>query len=74
MGKTRRNNISFFMKIYINMVFIQTAVLLNIIIDIPKKVLESSAILKIAKYLNFCLDAEEEIGEDVENTWDFKRK
>lgn len=50
MGKTRRNNISFFMKIYINMVFIQTAVLLNIIIDIPKKVLESSAILKIAKY------------------------
>lgn len=50
MGKTRRNNISFFMKIYINMVFIQTAVLLNIIIDISKKVLESSAILKIAKY------------------------
>lgn len=52
MGKTR-NNISFFMTIYINMVFIQTAVLLNIIIDIPKKVPESSAILKIAKYLIF---------------------
>lgn len=49
MGKNKKkNNFSLPMIIYI-MVFINTAVLLNKNIGIPKTVLQSSAILKIAK-------------------------
>lgn len=70
MGKTRRNNISFFMKIYIN----PDSSLAEYYYWYSKKSSWIKCNLENCKVLNFCLDSEEEIGEDVDNTWDFKRK